>query len=78
MDTNLTGLPAQIVYYGILLPIGTYEFGAITQPLSNWAPYLIIDLDPICTPSSIIHDIIEQLSSITTLLPIINSDFTNV
>ncbi len=46
--TNFTGFPAQRVFYGILLPAGTVELGAIIHPLSNWQPYIITDLKPIC------------------------------
>ena len=42
--TYYTGLPAHKVFAGILLPAETVEFGAITQPLSNCAPYIITDL----------------------------------
>jgi hypothetical protein len=64
-----------MVYSGILEPGGTYEFGAITHPLYNWLPSLITDLDPMWTSSSITHAITEQLSSITTLFPILFLDY---
>ncbi len=71
---NWTGLPAHKVFSGILLPAGTVEFGAITQPLSNWQPYITTDLKPICALSSIIDDLILHECSIFTLLPMFNDN----
>lgn len=47
--TNWTGLPAQRVFSGILEPAGTVEFGAISQPFSNWQPSITTVLNPMCT-----------------------------
>ena len=59
--TYYTGLPAHKVFAGILLPAETVEFGAITQPLYNCAPYIITDLWPIWTLSSTKHENKKQL-----------------
>ena len=68
---NLTGLPAHNVFSGILLPAGTVELGAMTHPLSNWAPYSTTDLKPMWTWSSMIADLMLQECSMLTLLPIL-------
>jgi len=76
--TNWTGLPAQSVFSGSLVPAGTYEFGAITAlsnnkvyPLSIWQPSPTTDLNPIWASSSMIAEEIEHECSIFTLLPIV-------
>jgi len=71
---NRTGLPAQRVFSGILLPAGTVEFGAMTQPFSNWAPYIITDLKPIWAWSSMIDDLILHECSTLTLLPMLSDN----
>ncbi len=71
---NLTGFPAQSVFSGILLPAGTVELGAMTDPLSSWQPSMTTVLNPMWTLSSIIEDLILQECSILTLLPMLRDN----
>lgn len=70
--TNWTGFPAQRVFSGILLPGGTVELGAMTQPLSSCEPSMMTDLKPMCTWSSMMEDLTLTECSMLTLLPMLS------